>query len=194
MSWLFGKDPDAGKEGMQEEKGMAEDEMIKWHYWLNGHECEQTLGGDGGQRSLTFCSSWGCWVRHDLAREQWQQHIVSQVRESSAEHLSQLHFLPLQTTNKTLVIKWGSMPVPRGGPYTTCGCLLLDILVSADTSLPEKDLPLIFKYAPLSLLSHHLLLLVIGVSHYLKSAVHLCFTCILMVFSNRMESLWEWRL
>ena len=45
---------------MQEEKGMAEDEMIKWHYGLNGHEFEQTMGGSGGQRSLTSCSSWGC--------------------------------------------------------------------------------------------------------------------------------------
>ena len=36
-SWLIGKDPDAGKDWRQE-KGMTEDEMVRWHHWLNGHE------------------------------------------------------------------------------------------------------------------------------------------------------------
>ena len=42
-SWLFGKDPDAGKDWGQEEKGMTEDEMVGWNHRLNGHEFEQTL-------------------------------------------------------------------------------------------------------------------------------------------------------
>ena len=37
-SWLIEKDPDAGKDWEQEEKGMTEDEMVGWHHWLNGHE------------------------------------------------------------------------------------------------------------------------------------------------------------
>ena len=37
-NWLLGKDPDAGKDWRQEEKGMTEDEMVGWHHWLNGHE------------------------------------------------------------------------------------------------------------------------------------------------------------
>ena len=37
-SWLIGKDPDAGKDSGQEEKGMTDDEMVGWHHWLNGHE------------------------------------------------------------------------------------------------------------------------------------------------------------
>ena len=37
-SWLIGKDPDAGKDWGQEEKGMIEDEMVEWHHQLNGHE------------------------------------------------------------------------------------------------------------------------------------------------------------
>ena len=37
-NWLIGKDPDAGKDWRQEEKGMTEDEMVGWHHWLNGHE------------------------------------------------------------------------------------------------------------------------------------------------------------
>ena len=37
-SWLIGKDPDAGKDWRQEEKGMTEDEMVEWHHRLDGHE------------------------------------------------------------------------------------------------------------------------------------------------------------
>ena len=37
-SWLIEKDPDAGKDWGQEEKGMTEDEMVGWHHWLHGHE------------------------------------------------------------------------------------------------------------------------------------------------------------
>ena len=57
-NWLFGKDPDAGKDWRQEEKGMIEDEMVGWHHWLNRHEFEQALGVGGGQRSLVCCSPW----------------------------------------------------------------------------------------------------------------------------------------
>ena len=40
-NWLTGKDPDAGKDWRQEEKGMTEDEMVGWHLQLAGHEFEQ---------------------------------------------------------------------------------------------------------------------------------------------------------
>ena len=39
-NWLTGKDPDAGKDWSQEEKGTTEDEMVGWHHQLNGHESE----------------------------------------------------------------------------------------------------------------------------------------------------------
>ena len=39
-SWLIWKDPDAGKDWRQEEKGMTEDEMVGWHHRLDGHEFE----------------------------------------------------------------------------------------------------------------------------------------------------------
>ena len=39
-SWLIWKDPDAGKDWRQEEKGMTEDEIVGWHHQLNGHEFE----------------------------------------------------------------------------------------------------------------------------------------------------------
>ena len=57
-SQLTGKNPDVGKDCGQEEKGTREDEIVGWHHQLNGHEFVQTLGGSGGQRSLTCCSPW----------------------------------------------------------------------------------------------------------------------------------------
>ena len=43
-SQLVGKDPRAGKDWRQEEKGMTEDEMVGWHHQLNGHEFEASSG------------------------------------------------------------------------------------------------------------------------------------------------------
>ena len=58
-SWLIGKDPDAGRDWGQEEKGTTEDEMAGWHHWLNGGESEWTPGVGDGQGSLACCGSWG---------------------------------------------------------------------------------------------------------------------------------------
>ena len=59
-NWLIGKDPDAGKDWRQEEKGMTEDEIVKWHHQLDGHEFEQAPGVGDGQGSLACCSTQGC--------------------------------------------------------------------------------------------------------------------------------------
>ena len=53
------KRPDAGKDWGQEEKGVAENEIVEWHHQLNGHEFKHTLGYSRKQRSLACCSSWG---------------------------------------------------------------------------------------------------------------------------------------
>ena len=78
-SWLLWKDPDAGKDWGQEEKGMTEDEMIGWHHWLNGHD----LGGlwelvmdreawsdavHGVAKSRTRLSDWTGWWRLNSPR------------------------------------------------------------------------------------------------------------------------------
>ena len=39
---------------------MTEDEMVRWHHQLNGHEFEQTPRDDEEQRSVLCCSPWGC--------------------------------------------------------------------------------------------------------------------------------------
>ena len=57
-SRLTGKNPDAGKDRGQHEKGATEDEMVGWHHRLNGHEFVQTLGDSEGQRSLACYSLW----------------------------------------------------------------------------------------------------------------------------------------
>ena len=56
-SWLIWKDPDAGKDWGQEEKGTTEDKMVGWHLQVNRHEFEQTPGD--GQGGLACCSPWG---------------------------------------------------------------------------------------------------------------------------------------
>ena len=56
-SRLFGKDPDAGKDRGQEEKGTIEDELVGWHHQLNGHEFEQTPRDSEELGCLACCSS-----------------------------------------------------------------------------------------------------------------------------------------
>ena len=57
-SWLIWKDPDAGKDWGQEEKGMTEDEMAGWHHWLNGNGFGWTPGVGDGQGGLACYGSW----------------------------------------------------------------------------------------------------------------------------------------
>ena len=70
-SWLIGKDPDAGRDWGQEEKGTPEDEMAGWHHWLNGHEFEWTQGIGDGQGGLACCDSWGCKESDTTERLNW---------------------------------------------------------------------------------------------------------------------------
>ena len=56
-SQFIGKDPDAGKDWGQEEKGATENEVVGWHHWFNRHEFEQTQRERKG--SLACCSPWG---------------------------------------------------------------------------------------------------------------------------------------
>ena len=38
---------------------MTEDELVRWHHQLNGHEFDEAVGNDEEQKSLTCCSPWG---------------------------------------------------------------------------------------------------------------------------------------
>ena len=68
-NWLIWKDPEAGKDWRQEEKGATEDEMVRWHHWVNGHEFEQDLGVGDRQGSLACCGPWGHRARHNWVTE-----------------------------------------------------------------------------------------------------------------------------
>ena len=77
-NWLIGKNPDAGKDWRQEEKGTTEDEMVGLHAWLDailgmslGHEFDQTLGVGDGQGSLACCIPWGCKESHTTEWLNW---------------------------------------------------------------------------------------------------------------------------
>ena len=72
-SWFFEKDPDAERDWGQEEKGTTEDEMARWHYWLDGHEFEQTPGVCDGQAGLVCCDSWGCKESDTTERLNWTE-------------------------------------------------------------------------------------------------------------------------
>ena len=60
-SWLIWKNPDAGKDWGQEEKGTTEDEIIEWHHWLGGH-------GLGGLWELVMDREAWCAVVHGVAK------------------------------------------------------------------------------------------------------------------------------
>ena len=77
-SWLIGKDPDAWKDWGQEEKGVTEDENVRWHYLINGDESEKILRDSEGPGSLAFCSPWHCkesdtteWLNHNNNKGDW---------------------------------------------------------------------------------------------------------------------------
>ena len=59
-NWLTGKDPDAGQDWRQKEKGTTEDEMVGWHHRFYGHEFGWIPEIGDGQGGLECCGSWGC--------------------------------------------------------------------------------------------------------------------------------------
>ena len=65
-SWLIWKDP--GEDWGEEGKGTTEDEMVRWHHWLNGHRFGWTPGVGDGQGGLVCC---GSWVRKELDTTVW---------------------------------------------------------------------------------------------------------------------------
>ena len=75
-SWLIWKDPDAGKDWGQEEKGMTEDEMAGWHHRLHGHEFGWTPGVGDGQRGLMCCNSWGRKESDTTERLKWTKGLL----------------------------------------------------------------------------------------------------------------------
>ena len=84
-NWLIGKDPGAGKDWRQEEKGVAEDDMVGWHHCLDGHAFEQALRDSDGQESLACCSPWCCKESDTTERLYWNETGSSDSKESSCD-------------------------------------------------------------------------------------------------------------
>ena len=70
-SWLIGKDPDAGKDWRQEEKGRTEDDVVGWHHRLNRYEFEQAPGVGDVQGSLAYCGPSGRKESDTTERLNW---------------------------------------------------------------------------------------------------------------------------
>ena len=82
-SWLIGKDPDAGGDWGQEEKGTTEDEMTGWHHGLDGRESEWIPGVGDGQGGLVCCDSRGCKELDTTERLNWTElNVVTHWRSS----------------------------------------------------------------------------------------------------------------
>ena len=71
--WLIGKDPDAGKDWRQEEKGTTEDEMVGWHHQLEGQEFKQAPEVGDGQGNLACYSPWDCKESDTTERLKWTE-------------------------------------------------------------------------------------------------------------------------
>ena len=86
-NWLIWKDPDAGRDWGQEEKGTTEDEMVGWHHWLDGHGFGWTRGVDDRQGGLACCGSRGCkesdmtgnWTKLNWTRQNRFIHIENRL-------------------------------------------------------------------------------------------------------------------
>ena len=74
-SWLIWKDLGAGKDWGQEMKGTTENEMVGWHYRLNGHGFGWTPGVGDGQGGLVCCGSWGRKESDMSERVNWTEFL-----------------------------------------------------------------------------------------------------------------------
>ena len=123
-NWLIGKDPDAGKDWRQEEKGMTEVGTVGWHHRLKGHEFEHAPGvGDG---SLACCSSWGRkesntteWVNWLIIlwanSLKWMNLAVSQSISISLSPIGSAFLEDLDYTTKLSLLAQGKFPIVAVG-------------------------------------------------------------------------------
>ena len=75
-SWFIRKDPDAGRDWGQEDKGTTEDEMAGWHHRLDRHEFGWSPGAGDGQGGLPCCNSWG---RKELDMTEQQHRLIIRI-------------------------------------------------------------------------------------------------------------------
>ena len=129
-NWLVGKDPDAGKDWRQEEKGTTENELVGWHHRLHGHEFQQAPGDGEEQGNLACCSPWGYRVRHDWVTEQQQ---------NQGQGLGDLNHLWCQMkTRCSFLSENGDQIKVEWWPEINITTTYADILTSTKPSASEK--------------------------------------------------------
>ena len=99
-SWLIWKDPDAGRDWGQEEKGMTEDEMAGWHHQLDGHEFEQAPGVGDGQGGLACCDSWGHKESDTTEQLNWTSNRSIKIAPQ------EIRKLKIKTTKSLIEVLW----------------------------------------------------------------------------------------
>ena len=107
-SRLIGKNPDAGKDWGQEKEWVTEDEMVRWHHQLNGHEFEKAPGDSEGQGSLACCSLWDRRVRHDWTTTSWALESPGNWLEKAV--LGPTSHLLHQNLHFTKILSWSVCP------------------------------------------------------------------------------------
>ena len=100
-SWLIWKDPDAGKDWGQEEKGMTEDEMVEWHHRLTGHGFGWSPGVVDGQGGVACCGSWGHKESDIPEWLNWTELIIHEISDYWSTLI--LKFLLTELCTKTSV-------------------------------------------------------------------------------------------
>ena len=90
----------------KEEKGTAEDDMLGWHHWLNGHESEQALEDGEGQGSLVCCSPWG---HKESDMTEWLNNShCTKLKLVSVGNSEELHMINLKVFLTNGPWSWGS--------------------------------------------------------------------------------------
>ena len=117
---LIGKDPDAGKDWGQEEKGSTEDEMVGWYHRVDGHEFEQALGVIDGQGSLACCSPCGCKEPDTTEQLNWL-----------TDHVNTSYFYK----GHQIIIIWKRGPTVFEKPFHTFVLITLLLSVTLFSSL-----------------------------------------------------------
>ena len=119
-SLLIGKDPHAGKDGGQEEKGMTEDEVVGWHHWLSGHEFEQTW------EIVKVREAW-CAAVHGVTKSQTQlsDWTTATVRERVREGMGG------DGRNLSAPLKVECIPTSLGFGDPPCVCYAASVMSNA---------------------------------------------------------------
>ena len=96
-SWLIWKDPDAGQDWRQEEKGKIKDEMVGWHHWLDGKLWASPGSWSDGQGSLACYSPRGHKESDTTEQLNWLNWISVHSSHRNLLKLLNPHFIEEKT-------------------------------------------------------------------------------------------------